>query len=647
MKLQIMYIKKIKIMVFLIAAAINLQSCDNYLDVVPDNVATIDHAFTLRNEAEKYLFTCYSYLPKNGDITFNIAMLSGDEIWINNLKFPDLPSYMIAHGNQRSGNPYINVWDGNSYGGGPGNNYKLFQGIRQCNIFIETLANTDNVRDLDSSDRERWIAEAQFLKAYYHYYLLRMYGPIPIIDKNISIEASTQEINVYREPFDDCVTYISDLLDTAAEKLPESIIDLNNELGRITKPIALSIKAELLTMAASPLFNGNPDYVGFVDNRGKQLISTTPDPEKWRKAADAALAAIEMAEANGNELYYFPQNQFDLAPSTLTKLSVRQAVTERWNPEIIWSNPNSRTTNLQYYCMVPLSADYTHTLAQKLLSPPLKMAKLFHTKNGVPIAEDKTLTFGNDTDLRLATNDERLNISEGYRTARLNFDREPRFYADLGFDGSTFYKQDSPSKSDEDTWVIRAKLNDYAGSNAGANYNLTGYYIKKLVDWRMTNSTGTPYRDYAWPEMRLADLYLLYAEALNEAEGPTADVFKYADLVRQRAGLDGIQASWANYSLNPSKPSTKDGMREILHRERLIELAFEGKRFWDLRRWKKAAQELNSPIQGWNVFGKTEPEYYQLVTLDQQRFVSPRDYLWPLNVNTLLQNPNLVQNPGW
>ena len=163
----------------------------------------------------------------------------------------------------------------------------------------------------------------------------------------------------------------------------------------------------------------------------------------------------------------------------------------------------------------------------------------------------------------------------------------------------------------------------------------------------MSNTTGTPYRSYGWPELRLADLYLLYAEALNEAEGPTADVFKYADLVRKRAGLEDIASSWTNFSLNPSKFTNKEGMRDILHRERLIELAFEGSRFWDLRRWKESSEELNKPIQAWNYNGITEAEYYQILTLEEQRFVSPRDYLWPLSENTLLQNPNLVQNPGW
>ena len=163
----------------------------------------------------------------------------------------------------------------------------------------------------------------------------------------------------------------------------------------------------------------------------------------------------------------------------------------------------------------------------------------------------------------------------------------------------------------------------------------------------MTNTTGTPYRAYAWPILRLSDLYLMYAEALNEVEGPTPTVLDYVDRIRERAGLQGVADSWTTYSSSPSKYTSKQGMRDIIQQERLIEFAFEGKRFWDLRRWKRAVDEFNKDITGWNYLGDEESEYYQIRTLNQQRFVAPRDYLWPLSENTLLQNPNLIQNPGW
>jgi hypothetical protein len=624
-----------------------LESCDdNFLDVVPDNISTLEHAFKLRNEAEKYLFTCYAYIPKNGDGVYNIGMLAGDETWVApNRAAITSYAFNIATGTQRRASPYMNAWEGNYQAAGPSDLYPIFDGIRHCNVFLENVEDRANVPDLTEGERLRWIAEAKFLKAYYHYYLMRMYGPIPVIRVNVPIDASEDQIQVSREPIDESVDYLVSLLDEASIGLPPQISDTQNELGRITRPITLGIKAELLLMAASPLFNGNADMAGFNTKSGKPFFNPVYDANKWKRAADAAKEAIDAAEANGHKIFYKDDVAFTISQTTKTKLDITQAVTERWNDEIIWSNPNSRTYELQRLCMMPLDATVSHSQARKVFSPTLESAMNFYTKNGVPIEEDKTLTFGDITELKEATAADKFNIKEGHRTSVINFNREPRFYADLGFDGAIFYKY--ASGSDETKYYIKAKYQDYAGSSDAFDFNVTGYYIKKLINWEQNFGGGTLYKEYAWPELRLADLYLMYAEALNEVNGPTADVLKYVDAIRKRAGLNGVAVSWQNFSSNPSKFTTTDGMREIIHRERSIEMAFEGKNYWDIRRWKKATQEFNEAVKGWNIFGSTESNYYQIRTLNQQRFVSPRDYFWPIDETTLIQNPNLIQNPGW
>jgi hypothetical protein len=626
---------------------LGLESCENsFLDVVPDNVTTLEHAFKLRNEAEKYLFTCYAYIPKNGDGVYNIGMLAGDETWIppNRAAITSF-AFNIATGTQRRANPYMNAWEGNYQAAGPGDQYPIFDGIRHCNVFLENVEDRTKVPDLAEGERLRWIAEAKFLKAYYHYYLMRMYGPIPVIRVNVPIDAPNDQIQVAREPIDSTVDYLVSLLDEASVALPPQITDTQNELGRITKPIALGIKAELLLMVASPLFNGNADMVGLNAKDGTPLFNTVYDATKWKRASDAAKEAIDAAEANGNKIFYKDDVAFTISQTAKTKLNITQAVTEPWNDEVIWANPNSRTYQLQRLCMMPLDNTIAHTNARKVFSPTLESAMNFYTKNGVPIEEDKTLTFGDITELKEATAADKFNIKEGYRTSVINFNREPRFYADLGFDGAIFYKYDSGS--DETKYYIKAKYQDYAGSSDAFDFNVTGYYIKKLVNWEQHFGGGTLYKEYAWPELRLADLYLMYAEALNEVEGPTAEVLQYVDAIRSRAGLSGVADSWTNFSNNPTKYTTKEGMREIIQRERSIEMAYEGKNYWDIRRWKKATQEFNEPVKGWNVNGVTESSYYQIVTLSQQRFVSPRDYFWPIDETTLIQNPNLIQNLGW
>src|SRR5690606_8325207 len=111
---------------------------------------------------------------------------------------------------------------------------------------------------------------------------------------------------------------------------------------------------------------------------------------------------------------------------------------------------------------------------------------------------------------------------------------------------------------------VRSKRPDYAGSTHAFHFNETGYFIKKLVDWnQVTTTTGVTYKDYPWPKIRLADLYLMYAEALNEAYGPANETaFQYIDRVRARAGLKGVKESWTTYAKNPGKFTTKEGFRD-------------------------------------------------------------------------------------
>lgn len=629
-------------------------SCKKYLDIVPDNVATLDNAFKLRNEAEKFLFTCYSYMPKNGDGWYNAGMTSADEIWYpQDAQDHWHAAFRIALGQQNASAPLFDEWAGLRKGSSSNTRFdyqKIWNGIRNCNIFLENLSDLSKVPDLSLSERSRWIGEVTFLKAYYHYYMLRMYGPIPIMDKSVDIDNLETGV-IKRRPVDECVDFISRLLDTAAAKLPLRILDENNELGRATVPIALAIKAKLWVMAASPLFNGNPDFASLKNKDGEALFNPSFDANKWVKARDAAKEAVESAEANGFRLYTYTNDPYNLNAATKVQLNVRNAVTQRWGVEHVWANSLMYFPN-ENMCMPPMvrNSNTDRGTFKGVWAPPIKIAKLFYTSNGVPIDEDNTFNFSNYEQLKTATKNERYYIEPGFTTARLNFDREPRFYADLGFDGSVWYQKDGNATSvDTNTFYIKAKNGEPAGFGHFTNWSETGYFVKKLVSWESTtNGTSSPsWKGYPWPEIRLADLYLLYAEALNEVEPASATAIIYLDKVRARAGLKGVVESWSTYSTNPSKFATQDGLRQIIHRERTIELVFEGQRFWDLRRWKEAPDELNKDITGWNILGKSADTYYKERVIFGQRFIAPRDYFWPIGNYDTRRNPNLVENLGW
>lgn len=621
-------------------------SCKKYLDVVPDNVPTIDNAFTSKSEAEKFLFSCYSYLPNNGNPTSNPGFLGGDEIWIPSSRrgtFDTKGALMmwdIALGRQTAASPISNVWNGR------------YQAIRQCNIFIENVSDEEKVYDLTADMRSRWLAEAKMLKAFNNYQLLRAYGPVPIIDKNIDIDAPTSDMMVTRAPFDECVNYVVNLIDEAVPYLPVVIGERATELGRMTQPIALAIKARLLILAASPLFNGNPDYASLKNKDGTQLVNPTFDKTKWDRAVLATKAAIDISESAGIKLYAAIPSSV-LSPFTNQQMTLRNVISERWNTERVWGLSNSYVSQLQRVAMGCLAASFTPNNSNGQLSAPLKITDLFYTKNGVPMNEDSELDFSVKNQLRTATNEERFAISQGYQTARVNFDREPRFYADLGFDGGVWYmvaNNPGAGGGDEGTFYMQAKYTQPGNSGAEGYYNETGYFIKKLVEANLTNSSNSnTVKPYDWPEIRLADLYLMYAEALNEANGPTdPDIFKYLDLIRVRAGLLGVKESWTQFTKDRgARLGNQDYMRKLIRRERGIELAFEGSRFWDLRRWKTAAEELNAPITGWTISQSSAIGYYQPRVIYNQTFIAPRDYLWPIQTGAFRVNTNLVQNPGW
>jgi hypothetical protein len=615
---------------------------------VPDNVVTIDNAFTLKREAEKYLFTCYSFLPTENHPSNSLGFMAGDECWLpREGVFFKNTVWDIAKGFQNKVNPVADYWD---YESG------LYAGIRHCNIFLANVNDPQKVYDLEPDLRTRWLGEVEFLKAYFHFYLLRNYGAIPIADVALPISSTPDQVRIKRAPVDSVVNYITSLLDRSAEKLPVKIADIANESGRITKPIAMAVKARLLVMAASPLFNGNSDFASLKNDDGEALFPASYDVTKWQRAATAAKEAITVAQQAGFELYRF-KGLNKMTDTTRTQMSIRNAVCERWNSELIWGstkNVDLSSQNpdyIQRICMGQVDPTTPINLAAyNQLCAPLKIAQLFYTDHGVPTNEDKTYNFSNFTELRTATMGERFNLIQGYQTARLNFDREPRFYADLGFDGSIWYMLNSPTGSDSATYNVVAKQGQRMNEVNTDYINMTGYWIKKLVNWKfafsgLVNSASS--ENYPWPMFRLADLYLLYAEAQNEASGPSGEVYTYLDKVRERAGLGGVVASWNQYSTNPGKALSKEGLRSIIHQERSIEMAFEGSRLWDLRRWKESALELNKPITGWDRTQAAPADYYRVVNIFSQKFIAPRDYFWPIREYEISVNPKIVQNIGW
>ncbi len=641
-------------------AAVTLMSgtigCNSFLDVVPDDgLPSIETAFNLRSSAIRYLATCYSFMPSDGLMGYDPAMLGSDEYWDlygrtttnTSGRVPFTMSY-IARGNMTANSVFANDWP------------DMYEGIRCCDIFVD---NINKVPDMDDVEKAQWIAEVTFLKAYYHFNLVRKWGPVPIIRESLPIDASVDEVRVHRDNIDDCFDFILELLDKAMPDLP-LVNPSVDEYGRINQTICAAFKAKVAVYAASPLFNGNTDEAALVDTDGStKLFPDKTEDEKlarWTAAMEACKEAIAVCEGANITLYKGEDITYNMTDSLKTTLTLRNAFNQKWNSELIWGNTQSDPAKMNMYhrlCM-PILNNNTDMLGGYIfVGVPLKIAEQFYTVRGLPIANDSEWANINPLDLRTGDDKSAYYISRGYTTVKLNFDREPRYYASLGFDGGNWLGQMSSYIN------VKPEIMPYVACRMGGAHSkrgnqtgpVTGFIPKKhfpiQATWTGQNSFSPASTTwYPWPIIRLSDLYLLYAEAINEAEGPNGahsdDLFKYLNAIRERAKIPDVKTSWDTYSNSPGYYNSKVGMRAIIHRERLNELAFEGQRFWDLRRWKEAPAEYQKGIYGFDIVSSKPEDYYVKKFIYEQKF-GLKDYFWPIPTSYIEVNPNLVQNIGW
>lgn len=654
----------IRVISYVLAASVLCVavSCNKFLDVVPDDgLASIEKAFNLRSTAIRYLATCYSFLPNDGVPGGDPAMIGGDEMWdlvgrvVSNTAGRVPATYFnIARGFMSANAVYANDWP------------NMYEGIRCCDILTQ---NIDRVPDMSDAEKAQWKAEVKFLKAYYHFNLVRKWGPVPIIRQSLPIDSDIETVRVYRDNIDDCFDFIISQMDEAMEDLP-LINESTDEYGRITKAICASIKARVATYAASPLFNANSQEAALVDDRGVSLFPTKDESarlKRWRDALKACEDALKVCDEASIKLFdkalvvlEFPivLNGKGINDTLATDLTLRNSFYRRWNSEMIWGNtqtPSSSVTVFQNLCM-PILTGYKQMLGgYQFIGVPLKVAEEFYTRNGLPIKNDLEWVGQDLYQLKDGTPDHSYYLKEGYTTAAMNFNREPRYYSSLGFDGGKWLATVpgvATSLAPEIMFSIECRLNGLHGKTSSEKGPVTGFFPKKLFPYECVFTKENSFSPwwFPWPTIRLTDLYLLYAECINEVEGPdgfhSADLFNYLNAIRKRAGIPDVKTSWDTYSNNPGYYGTQDGMRAIIHQERLNELAFESQRFWDLRRWMEAPTEYQKGIYGFHVTSASPEDYYVKTFVAEQNF-GLKDYFWPIPASYIEVNPNLVQNLGW
>lgn len=643
-------------------------SCADYLDITPSGQMTDEKLWSSKDNVEKYLFSIYAGIKS--------PQLYQDDPWVGCSDEADLTwtvyvTYSMNLGNWSEGVDYYNQY----------NNW--YYAIRQS---FELESNIDRCRELTDSEIVRMKAEAKFLRGYFYWMLLRQYGPLVLIKEAVKYDDDFSM--KVRSPYDECVAYICQMMDEAEVDLPLHWWDDTSNLGRPNKIICKSIKAVVLHHAASPQFNGNTDYANFKNPDGTELVSTTYSEQKWKDAAEACYEVIKIAEEQPNILHLY-KNTIDGGDKEFNPYkSVVGLQVTGWNKEVIFARarPNSLRGWMIHAAPGPSSLGG--------VAPTQRLVDAFLMKNGKPIEypgsgykeSGWTGTGGDnwnpnkhdietDAGKKAMITDIRNCDAWGHWPDEWNMfaNREPRFYGAIMYNKrvipplpNDFGRRNYFNSPGQQTGLGRVELYYGGTSRQSGNYTFyprTGYLAFKRMDplSEMGNESERVWpRDYVEMHLRYATILLNYIEALNEYNPAHPDIRKYWDEIRDRAGV--VSA----FVATPEIAGNKDLQREYIIRERMIELCFEGDRYFTTRRLWLAHKKDEGRNEGEERYGDGGRMYglsisagntttnnfayegfYKRVPFETRVF-EKQFYLFPLPKDEVDKGEGqIVQNPWW
>ena len=523
--------------------------------------------------AEQYLDNVYTYLP---DFQYNTEDLTG------RYKLGGATDEIgFQQGSGYPASPFdINLGNWNPTRMPMQRNWSdYYRCIRVCNMFIKNfdLIPEEMTSGAGTNRRTRLLGEAYGLRGYYYFLLFKQWGGVPII-LNVLDPGNVESMKgIKRASAEETLQQVLDDMDKAIEILPAKHDDAN--FGRFTSLVATVVKSQAKLYWASKYWNR--------DN----------DKSRWEDAAEACREAKSMAEKNGHVLAVKYSDLFN-------KASVQ--------PEVIWAK-NSEHYECYWWDVYGYPLGYVG--AFNVDGPLQEMVDDFEMKESgeIPVLgyTDKD-GVGTQILNPKATDYDPKNPWAG---------REDRFYCCILHQGAEL--QGRP---------IDIKAGGTDDINIGSIVR-TNYFTKKYLDpnHNMTTHATWTYRRFA--SMRTAELYLNYAEILNEIEGPTARVYEYVNTIRRRAKVKELPAGL-----------DQDEMRERIRHERRIELCFENQRFWDVRRWMIAEDVDNGTVHKVAIDADGNITY----PVFQTRVFNPKKhYLFPIPQTEIDKNRDLLQNPGW
>lgn len=499
----------------------------------------------------------------------------------------------------------------------------LYPLIRQANIFLDKakpiMATGTDADQLTEAEFNMMKANTLFMRAYYHYLLFEQYGPIPILDR---VLAPTDDLDLPRKSVDEVLAFIDKELTNAAILLPQSAITDEQYLANPTKGVALAVKAKLWMYAASPLLNGGyTPALSLMNPDGKRLFPAK-DPTKWTKAVNALKEFIDFAEQGNYELYKaYTNGALDPEKSVYDLFQV-------YNKEIIWATSKNGYGGMDGDQLDRRSTPRSEPNGLGSTGVLQELVDDFYMKDGLPITD---AVFLPASQLYLETGKSAYN---GVDVSNMYLNREPRFYNTVFFAGRKWH-------------ISNREINFFVGSpnDRSGQSTISGYMLYKRFN-RKVHKTSPGVASVFRPSIvfRLAEFYLLYAEALNEVDPSNAMVLKYVNMVRERAGIPKLEI------LNPSISGNQELQRSAIRRESRVELCTEGQRYFDVRRWMIAENPSGKDRQGGAFYGMNmngDANTFFQRSVVENRIFETKQYLQPIAYNELEKGKNLVQNPGW
>ncbi|WP_164126666.1 RagB/SusD family nutrient uptake outer membrane protein [Sphingobacterium luzhongxinii] len=597
--------------------AASFTSCKKFLDVSDELAEELDYekVFSEPDNLRRFHRVVYTGIPNTAE-------------FMRELTGTDLPWPQLTDEIERAQGADFNMVAFNSSHTAYGRWDLYYKLIRQANVFLERAKAIPKQGDADYVSDEELASlqvEARFFRAYYHYLLFEQYGPVPIMDYLVDPNSSSQ-LDFARNSVDEVVKFVYDELTFCAGALKDPNLTDVNRLGVPTRGTALAVRARLMMYAASPLFNGGYAEALQVRNPdGKQLFPAK-DNAKWNAALKAMQEFMDYANTGHYELFKVMKPDGSINPDE----SLYQMFMSM-NKEVIFARTNGNFGNISSRAgldgwNVPRGVRNGNTTTG-YMAITQELVDDFLMRDGLTIEESPLYK---ETGFSVAGDDPTGRTDVG--TYRMWTNREPRFYR------TVFYNKRKWHVGNE---VVAWHRGGNSDNSSGIDNARTGYLMYKRMSRRVYNLSPNPTSEYR-PAIihRLAEFYLLYAEALNEVNPNDPRILEYVDKVRERAGVPALR------TIKAGIVGDQDAQREAIRREMRVELATEGQRYFDVRRWMLAETDgykQGGAIYGMNVFAN-EAGFYQRTKVEDRVFTKAM-YLYPIPLTQIQNSKLLVQNP--